>query len=612
MNSYVRNIRTLKWLLPIYVLVSVTAVFYVPYLFAVQPAASPSYYFGYNNRLGVLLLLTLVAFGSIWTREINYSFVDTVNHSKSSQKALVLALTAVSIACLFMFAIAGRQGGFLESSYDIDRTWLLLQGKVPYVDFEWPFGVIFLYIPVSLCRTLSISPMVACALTWALGTLAGVWMLFAVVNAIDYHTTKRTAIFILVLGGSILGIVFMGVHSSLVRYTLPLVFILRVHRVISSNRSNRITRALVLCLMLTGALLLVSPEIAISHGFACAVLFLLDIRISTVRRLMLFFLLITAFGLIFSIAGWFHVLDTMRSSSSGADSMPIVPAPFILAYFAGLFLCAAYVRHRFVRAQVRDNTIALIVYSLPMTTAALGRCGLYHVFANGLGILVPSLFYVSNHPRTWRWVQIAFVLIFIVLIPVYTYGPLITQLTVVTLYANGDGPVGRFFQGQINEHLSPQKRASLERSRQQFAVPNNVDPSKTYMTWHGTFAAPFGFRPNTIGTSLTDVVDYGYYEGLENANTPNAIHRKIDELVHNPQRALLLPAHFDRLCTVDVALEQSKLSSYFGFPYSHAAAHPDSVRAPLCAYIHSRYILAEEASPSNYRYELWKPKEPSR
>src|SRR5580692_9295008 len=144
MNSYVRNIRTLKWLLPIYVLVSVTAVFYVPYLFAVQPAASPSYYFGYNNRLGVLLLLTLVAFGSIWTREINYSFVDTVNHSKSSQKALVLALTAVSIACLFMFAIAGRQGGFLESSYDIDRTWLLLQGKVPYVDFEWPFGVIFL------------------------------------------------------------------------------------------------------------------------------------------------------------------------------------------------------------------------------------------------------------------------------------------------------------------------------------------------------------------------------------------------------------------------------------------------------------------------------------
>ena len=61
---------TKLWFIP-YVVIALAAIFYLPRLVPTAPSASDSYIFGYNNRIGILLLLFFVALGVILTRGFN-------------------------------------------------------------------------------------------------------------------------------------------------------------------------------------------------------------------------------------------------------------------------------------------------------------------------------------------------------------------------------------------------------------------------------------------------------------------------------------------------------------------------------------------------------------
>src|SRR5260370_23301317 len=66
-----------KGLLVVYFALSLFAIFYIPYFFPVWPSTSESYIFGYNNRVGVILLLLLASFGAFWTKGLNFNFSAT-------------------------------------------------------------------------------------------------------------------------------------------------------------------------------------------------------------------------------------------------------------------------------------------------------------------------------------------------------------------------------------------------------------------------------------------------------------------------------------------------------------------------------------------------------
>jgi hypothetical protein len=51
--------------LAIYLVLSLFAIFYLPYFFPVPPSTSDSYIFGYNNRVGIILFFLLVSFGAV-------------------------------------------------------------------------------------------------------------------------------------------------------------------------------------------------------------------------------------------------------------------------------------------------------------------------------------------------------------------------------------------------------------------------------------------------------------------------------------------------------------------------------------------------------------------
>ncbi len=602
------------WYSVLYAFIGLAVVFCAPYYVPMQPSASVSYHFGYNNRAGTILLVVFLGLGAIWTRGMDISFSSATKSQPVPRKVLVASLLAVLLGCLAMYVFAGRFGGFGESSYNIDRAWLLLQGKTPYADFEWPFGIYFLYAPVFLCHVFSLDVVRASYIVWGLTFLCGTLLLFAVVNMIDYPTTKKTSIFLLLMGAAYPNLVSMGTPGALLRHISPIFSILIVQRLFSRGGSEwRIWTAL-FAEVSTAVLLLISPEIAVAHAFACICIFLLDVERDKASSFAWSAGLLGTFALIFWTANRFHVLDTMLASAGGADSVPIIPAPHILLFLAGLFLCACYIYRRRADSRSNDNTIGIIAYSVPMIAAALGRCDAPHVFLDGLGVFLACLFYVSNNTAAWKWCRIAF-LCFIIVVPtimgIWYYEPFFASVFVDSVEQSKNSTTVDELLVVVRRHLdpylSPEERHKLDARTVRFHAgkPESTSLSDVYPEWHGEFVAPFGYRPNHLGTELTDRIDFGFYEGSENARTPAAVRRKIGELASQPERALLLPEDFDTSeCLANVSAEKRIISIMFLFPYRAMAVHPDSVYRPLCDYIHSEYWMEHEA-PRKNGYALW-------
>jgi len=269
-------------------------------------------------------------------------------------------------------ARVGRFGGFGESSYGIDRLWLLSQGRTPYVDFEWPFGAALLYGPLLLRHLLPVDLVQAYYIFWVLNSLLGVLLLFTVINMVDYPTDDKKTIYLLLYYSGFLFILFMGLQYTFVRYILPLFFILVVHRILRSESSRSRVYAALVAVVFTVILLLNSPETAIAHAFACVCVFLLSDRGLRGRSFAIFAGLLFALAAVFWSAMKLHVLDSVKASGGGADSFPIILAPHILVFFAALFVCACYGFQRLTERRIDDNTIGLIAYSIPMTAAAWG------------------------------------------------------------------------------------------------------------------------------------------------------------------------------------------------------------------------------------------------
>jgi hypothetical protein len=598
-----------------YVVGAFAVIFYLPYLVPMHPSASDSYVFAYNNRAGILLLLLLAAIGSIWTRGLNLKFPKAGISEPVALRTLVVTLVAVLLSCLAMYMIAGRFGGFGESSYEIDRAWLLSQGRVPYVDFEWPFGIAFLYGPLFFSHLLSIGIVKAYYLFWLVNCLLGTILLFAVINLINYPTRSKNAIYLLLYASWFLSIVGMGTHYTLVRYTCPLFFILVIHKLIKDAGTKARVYATLLAVAFAVVLLLISPETAIAYAFACICIFLLTDPNRSRKTHTIFAGLLLALAAVFLAAMKLHVLDTVRASGGGADSFPISPAPHFLLFFASIFLCACYLFQRFSGRLVDDNTIGLIAFAIPMIAAALGRCDPGHVLLNGLGIFLASMFYVSNYNTAWKWHKTIFVVVFIVLsgLPaIWLNIPPIGRAGLISLgYSSSNSRIGKslthFGRTYLSKFGNTKQRAKFEAivTNPQLAAPHMIDFASIYPSWHGTFLAPLGYKPNGFGTYLSNQVDYGHFEGFENANTVDAIHEKLSEIKSHPEKALLLPDHFETYCQINLPAERLEISVLFAFPYFGKAVHTESPRQPVCDYIRARYRLEQAPTPQSFGYGLW-------
>jgi hypothetical protein len=568
-----------KDLVAAYFALSLFAIFYIPYFFAVPPSTSESYIFGYNNKIGVILLLLLTSIGAIWTRGLDFNFSPADPSPRIPLKYLWIALVVEFSACVGMFLAVGRYGAFSEAEYEINGISLLSLGKLPNVDFEWAYGYGFLYIPKWLSVFLHISLADAYFLFWGFASLLGIVLLFATVNLISFPSRHRILIFLALSIFALLSVLNMGVHYSFIRFVCPLFFIVVVDKIHwqSQNPYAEIVAAASATLF-TAVLMLISPEVTIAFAFACTIV-LFPRRGASMHssQIVTYLATLAALALLFAYGFRLHVFEILRTQTQGSNSFPIAFAPATVWFCCVVFICACYVVQRLSCEGIQDNTLALIAFSIPMTAGALGRCDPGHILMNGLGLFIAAFFYASA-TRLWTLYRTGFIACFLVIAP-------LTGI-LMSFHAFGRSALPAFPEDSDVFSLYPQTSSHALSS---------------------VFEAPFGYKPDAKGFYFSPQVDRGFYDSLLNATTPDAYQRKISELQQHPERSVLLRQGVLGACEVHEREERIIISILFAFPYTANAVHRESIRKPLCDYITAHYILAQPGTPSNFYYELWMP-----
>ena len=585
-----------------FVLTGLLLIFTVPYFVGVTPSASPSYVFGYSNRAGILIFLAFSALAVLSYRQFAVVLEPGQDSGPVPRRSLWFGLIAVAACCGLMLVIAGGLGGFGESNYEIDRIRLLAQGRIPYVDFEWPFGLSFLYIPLELSRILGISLVAAYHAFWVCNCLAGTVALYLAVNLIDYPSDQRGRAFLLLFGANLGSIVTMGTHYAFLRQAFPLLAVIAIAAVLARPAAGGRWSAVLLMMASICLALLISPETALGIAFSAGCMFLLSMRTGRAPWIEV---LAAALGsiLLFLAAFKLGALNTLLASGGGADSFPVAPAAHIVFLFFTTVICALYLRSRLSTTAIPNGLLALILYCVPMLVPALSRCDPGHVFLNGQGLIIAGLFLMSAGKTHWKYYQAAFVVIFIVLANVSMligYRPLLGK-AVLSLAVHTDLGRSRIASYARSHAASKMSKIIPEIS----AMGRSAPPlSALYPQWRGDFLAPFGYSP-LIGTSWDPRIEFGFYEGLENANTAVAVARKIQELKNAPGSALLLPKDYSGACSVDALADRKIISSLFMTPYLNRVKNKTNIHQALCDYIATFYVAAVEAEPDNFNYGLW-------
>jgi hypothetical protein len=147
----------LKAFAGVYACLSLFLIFFIPRYIPGKFVASDSYTFGYNNRIGFLLFVLFAAIGSTWWRRFSMPAMP-VEASPFVRRRTVWMCMAISFGmCLFMYFCTARLGHFGESSYLINRIELTSRGLRPYRDFEYAYGISFLFLPVAISRVFHLS-----------------------------------------------------------------------------------------------------------------------------------------------------------------------------------------------------------------------------------------------------------------------------------------------------------------------------------------------------------------------------------------------------------------------------------------------------------------------
>jgi len=576
-----------KRLFFLFTLCSLAAVFYIPYFVPQSPSTSDSWIFGYDNRTGIAILLLCVAIGSLWTRGMNLQLPEPAPSKHLPKTLLVIVLAIGAFACISAYRSSGIYGGYGESNYEINRLWLLAQSKRPYIDFEYAYGPLLLYGPLALYRFCRISLQSAYYFFYLLTVLAGFVSIFQVVSRSNYPTPSKWSIFLVLCIPSLPALSSAGTNYTFFRFALPLYFIGIFQKSLLADGTRFKLRPILIATIATAALLLVSPETAVALAFACVALlfFVTYARKSwTISDSIPVAALILPLAVVFALAGWLRILDTMTIASGNANSFPIVVSPAILLYFASLFLCACLLFARWSAQSWSDSNIGLILVSIPLIAAALGRCDPFHIYWNGLGLFVACMFYFStNRARHWEYSG-AFVTVFLLL-------PFILSIP-FAIHA-------------------VERTERLQKAGVQTTIPaDSISVDRLYPSWHGGFLAPFGFTPNGLGTTLSTRIDYGPYDGWSNNGTPQSIARTLSEIENDPDRAILLRQRFLESCEIHPAGERVFLSLQANTIYLRQVVHRDSIRKSICDFILANYVQAQAADEQHYEYGLWIRRDP--
>ena len=612
-----KRIALLRW--SGFIVVALTGVFYLPQLLPVAPSISDSYFVGYSNRAGVLVLLFFLVLGGYFCRFIEFRSHDASFSERVPREKVWLWVGIFSAGWAFVYFLARGLQGFAESIYLIDRLKMLTEGGTPYKDFEYAYGAIFLYGPRAL-MLLHLSAEDSYYVFWLLTLLVGVWMLAEVIGLLEYPGARKSEAFSLLCLSALPAVLSAGVNYTLFRF-LPAAYLgLLVQRTDARGQERHGATAMLMAVGSTVIILLVSAEVALAFTAGVIGYFTLfgfrrglskGWRYWTIYTLFVF----AEVGVLWE-AGRLELFKTLKAFGGGAYNYPIVPGGHILFFFFCCGLVTIYAANR-LRAGARGGGILMVLaVSILTLFAALGRCDVWHVGLEGIGVLVVATLLISAMPNLWRGYRIAFVVLFVAapaMTALWWYqAALISKVAFLRLSQSEphslmttklDRAAEQYFARKENRAKA---RLKIDLLRASSSVPSQIDLRSTYPGASEVLDAPFGYKPNQFGEYRTAGLDSGYFFGLLNAFTHAAVTAKIDELRAHPERDLLLPEDFTEECTVHPVAERRTLQVVFMSPFVPPVRHSDSVWEPLCEFITTHYQMIQAAQSGDYGYELWR------
>lgn len=602
-----------------FVVLALVSIFYLPQLLPVAPSISDSYFLGYSNRAGVVLLLFFLVLGGYFCRFIEFRSHDASLGERVSREKVWLWLGLFCAGWAFVYFLARGLQGFAESVYLIDRLKMLTEGGTPYNDFEYAYGPIFLYGPRAL-MLLHLSAEDSYYVFWLLTLLAGVWMLAEVINLLEYPGARKSDAFSLLCLSAFPAVLSAGVNYTFFRF-LPAAYLGLLVQRTDARREERLgATAMLMAVGSTVIILLVSAEVALAFTAGVIGYFtLFGFRRGLSKgwgywtRYALF---VFAEVAVLWEAGRLELFKTLKAFGGGAYNFPIVPAGHILVF---LFCCGfvtLYAANR-LRAGARGGGMLMVLaVSIGTLFAALGRCDAWHVGFEGIGVLVVATLLISARPNLWRGYRVAFVVLFVAAPAVtalwWYQAALISKVAFLRLSqhepdslvtAKLDRAVEQYFARKDNRAKARLKTDLLRASS---SVPSHIDFRSTYPAASEVLDAPLGYKPNQFGQYRTAGLDGGYFSGLLNAFTRAAVMTKIDELRAHPERDLLLPEDFTEECTLHPAAERRILQVVFMSPFVPPVRHSDSVWEPLCVFVTTHYQMIQAPQSGDYGYGLWR------
>jgi len=592
-------------------LVLVAALFWLPYLVPVAPSVSASYVFGYNNRVAVLL----VAAAAIVLFLFGPEAVPAIDEGRPlSGRTMKKALAGTFVVSTALYLWTRKLDGFGESVYMIDRVRLLLEGRVPYREFEFAYGAMYLYGPAMVARLLHLGAGDAYGLFFVAVTLIGLSMLYVSLQWMEGAPAAKRAVFLFFWAFSLMATANMGLNYSLLRYVLPYFCALLLYRGLrSANGDRRHTWLLLLPLPMYLLLQVNSPEFAIAFGLG-----------STAYLLYFGWLVTTAHWLVFAatlagmvgstvIAARLGALLTMNAFRFGGYNFPVMPAPHLLVFFLaiGISACCA---GSLVRSKRRSEIPLLLAIGMCALPAALGRCDPVHVLYNGLPWFVTAALLTHGWGRRWRLYQTALWLVFIVISGLWEAKAVATALgksalpSILAMERSEqptrlDGWILGRMEAQLGAELAHKKFAEYRVAARRRGV---LDLDAMFDQSRGTiYEAPFGFSVTHFGLYHVWNVDEGYFFEGADVIRPEQVERKMGELAAHPERPVLLLEAPGEQCGVSNEKVRAEIAALFLYPYRARVVHDSDVAVPLCRFIQTHYFMAEAATAEHFGYALW-------
>lgn len=367
------------------------AVFILPWFvpLAGTPVAADSWAVGFNNRVAMIAMVGWWATVAFTSR--GNAPGATVNRLWSSDPdnrvpiLLVLGVSALSGLWAAMLAWSGtpRWG---DAAFFLDRAAHMEAGRIPYRDFEFPYGPGLLYLTSwgkGLGQLVGIPAGASYYLLFAGFSIASWLMLAYVIERLGLRRRQAAWLYAVIAAYAFLhGVAYGGIQASLVRFVGPVFALLTLSRLLG----GRTAAAMLGAVGLGMTAFALSPEIGIVYLVAGCVL----IVASKVEHR---WAVLVAHVLAPVATLWFFGGDYAASLllfGGGGGNMPVVPsAPALLYSAAGVIVAARVVgivgRQTALDAATTSSVAALCVLFVP---AAFGRADTGHILLNGLTLFI--------------------------------------------------------------------------------------------------------------------------------------------------------------------------------------------------------------------------------